>query len=88
MVVSAIFDGLDPSFGQPIRLYFGAYEWTGFAIWYVLDASQWSDILGDVPDKFYLNLALLAVFTLGGAWISVKSALDGQKNRAITRKIA
>ena len=43
---------------------------------------------GDVPDKFYLNLGLLAVFTLGGAWISVKSALDGQKNRAIARKIA
>ena len=43
---------------------------------------------GDVPDNFYLNLGLLAVFTLGGAWISVKSALDGQKNRAIARKIA
>ena len=43
---------------------------------------------GDVPDKFYLNLGLLAVFTLGGAWISVKSALDGQKNRAVARKIA
>jgi len=43
---------------------------------------------GDVPDKFYLNLGMLAVFTLGGAWISVKSALDGQKNRAIARKIA
>ena len=38
--------------------------------------------------NFYLNLGLLAVFTLGGAWISVKSALDGQKNRAIARKIA
>ena len=42
---------------------------------------------GDVPDNFYLNLGLLAVFTLGGAWISVKSALDGQKNRAIEGKI-
>ena len=43
---------------------------------------------GDVPENFYLNLGLLAVFTLGGAWISVKSALDGQKNRTIARKIA
>ena len=43
---------------------------------------------GDVPDNFYLNLGLLAVFTLGGAWISVQSALEGKKNRAIARKIA
>ena len=53
--------------------------------WTLLNEATFS---GDVPDKFYLNLALLAVFTLGGAWISVKSALDGQKNRAIARKIA
>ena len=53
--------------------------------WTLLNEATFS---GDVPDKFYLNLGLLAVFTLGGAWISVKSALDGQKNRAIARKIA
>lgn len=53
--------------------------------WTILNEATFS---GDVPDKFYLNLGLLAVFTLGGAWISVKSALDGQKNRAIARKIA
>ena len=53
--------------------------------WTLLNEATFS---GDVPDKFYLNLGLLAVFTLGGAWISVKSALDGQKNRTIARKIA
>lgn len=53
--------------------------------WTIVNEATFS---GDVPDKFYLNLGLLAVFTLGGAWISVKSALDGQKNRAIARKIA
>ena len=43
---------------------------------------------GKVPDNYFLELGKLAVFTLGGAWISVKSALDGQKNRTIARKIA
>lgn len=43
---------------------------------------------GNFPENYFLELGKLAVFTLGGAWISVKSALDGQKNRTIARKIA
>ena len=43
---------------------------------------------GNFPENYFLELGKLAVFTLGGAWIPVKSALDGQKNRTIARKIA
>ena len=43
---------------------------------------------GNVPENYFLELGKLAVFTLGGAWISVQSALEGKKNRAIARKIA
>ena len=43
---------------------------------------------GNFPENYFLELGKLAVFTLGGAWISVQSALEGKKNRAIARKIA
>lgn len=39
------------------------------------------------PKNYFLNLGMLVVFTLGGAWISVQSALEVQKNRAIARRI-
>ena len=42
---------------------------------------------GNFPENYFLELGKLAVFTLGGAWISVQSALEGKKNRAIARKI-
>ena len=42
---------------------------------------------GNFPENYFLELGKLAVFTLGGAWISVRSALEGKKNRAIARKI-
>ena len=41
----------------------------------------------EFPDNYFLNLGMLVVFTLGGAWISVQSALEVQKNRAIARRI-
>ena len=41
----------------------------------------------DFPENYFLNLGMLVVFTLGGAWISVQSALEVQKNRAIARRI-
>ena len=43
---------------------------------------------GNFPENYFLELGKLAVFTLGGAWISVQSALEGKKNRAIARKIS
>lgn len=43
---------------------------------------------GEIPDNYFLNLGLLAVFTLGGAWMSVASALSNHKSRSLTRKIA
>ncbi len=42
--------------------YFGAHEWTGFAIWW--PASQWGDIQGIIPDNFYLNLGFASCLLL------------------------
>lgn len=43
---------------------------------------------GDLPDNYFYNLGMLAVFTLVGAWVSVSSVWSSHKTKGIARKIA
>jgi len=43
---------------------------------------------GDFPDNYFYNLAMLAVFTLVGAGVSVSSVWSSHKTKGIVRKIA
>lgn len=43
---------------------------------------------GDFPDNYFYNLAMLAVFTLVGAGVSISSVWSSHKIKGIVRKIA
>ena len=43
---------------------------------------------GDFPDNYFYNLAMLAVFTLVGAGVSISSVWSSHKTKGIVRKIA
>ena len=42
---------------------------------------------GDFPDNYFYNLAMLAVFTLVGAGVSISSVWSSHKTKGIVRKI-
>lgn len=44
--------------------------------------------IGEIPDNYFFNLGMLAVFTLGGAWAAVSATLSSHKAKGIARKIA
>ena len=43
---------------------------------------------GDFPDNYFYNLAMLAVFTLVGAGVSISAVWSSHKTKGIVRKIA